>query len=517
MVQGQARRVAERVFAGAPAGWTRAVLDSTAGLGGVSVVGAYTVPGAAAWAHRTPSPFGELTGLALAARAERGWERTSLEMVFRPSGEYELVAFHDAVTSLRGRRGGFQAVLDPACRPPQPGDAQPGSTAAPAGDAGLAVARFTEYLERRAAILGRREPLPPPAPSISEAERRIGLSLPADLRALYTIANGDSIDYTPGYLLAGLSWLSVEDAAAIHQDQRPHPWNGWELGWDRVVFDADPPGTVRRCGAHPGWIPFAGGEDGNYLAVDLAPARNGRPGQVIRIGRDHDQCPEYVADSVTSLLGTYLEQLEKGRYETGDGRLHVEHPESGPGVESVVGAIPDRVPPRLQAIHVNDAESPVDLAPLSAAPELRRLHLNRCATADLGPVRDLPVNALRATLTGEADLAPLRGHRDLSSLDLASAHPVSIAPLREVPNLSGLDLSGADVIDLDVLAELSGLRYLALTAAQWTALLDADGAPPALAAARLADEEAAFEEALAWAARLGTDTGDTIRVTGTIG
>ncbi|WP_067489344.1 SMI1/KNR4 family protein [Actinomadura hibisca] len=517
MTHGQARRVAEQIVAGAPAGWTGAVLDSTAGQGGVSVAGSYAVPGATAWAHAVPSLFGELTAVAQAVRAERGWERTSLEFAVRPSGEFTMVAFHDAVTSLRGRDGGFEAVLDPDARLPEPGDDQPGSTAAPAGDADLAAARFRAYLERRAAILGRREPLPPPAPSIAEAERRIGLPLPADLRALYEIADGDAIDYSPGYLLAGNTWLSAETAAAIHEDQRQPVWHGWELGWDWVVFDADPPETVRRCGGHPGWIPFGSGEDGNYLAVDLAPARNGRPGQVIRVGRDYDQGPEYVAESVTALLGLYLEQLDKGDHEIHDGHLYLQEPVSRFGPERVVGEIPDQIPPRLQALHVNDAASPVDLAPLRAAPDLRLLHLNRCATADLGPVRDLPVNSLRATLTGDADLAPLRGHRDLTALDLASAAPVSIAPLRDVPNLYGLDLSGADVADPHVLADLPGLRYLALTAAQWTAVLDAGQAPPALAAACLAGEETTLEQALAWAARLGLDTGDAIRITGTVG
>lgn len=62
-------------------------------------------------------------------------------------------------------------------------------------------------------------------------------------------------------------------------------------------------------------MPFASGEDGNYLAVDLAPAENGCLGQVIRVGRDYHDGPQYVADSITSLLGRYLELLDQGAYE----------------------------------------------------------------------------------------------------------------------------------------------------------------------------------------------------------
>ncbi|MDT0347622.1 SMI1/KNR4 family protein [Streptomyces litchfieldiae] len=517
MVERAARRIVEKIVASAPAGWTRAVLASTAGRGGVSVSGVYDVPGASLWGHSVPSPFGELTALAEAVREVRGWERTSLEFVCRPSGEYELVAFTDAVTSLRGRGGGFQVVLDPDSRLPEPGAGEPEGSAGPAGDPELAVARFREYLTRRAAILGRPEELPPPvsAAALKVAERRVGRALPADLRALYAIADGDGIGFEHRYLFGGNGWLALEDLVAIHADQRQPVWSGWELGWQSVVFDADPPDTVRRRGGHPAWLPFATGEDGNYLAVDLSPARNGRPGQVIRIGRDYDRGPAYVADSVTSLLGRYLELLERGAYEEYDDHISLLEPAERLGPERIVGEMPGEIPPGLQAIHLNDVASPVDLGPLVAAPRLRLLHLNRCATADLAPVRALPVESLRVTVDG-GDLAPLAGHPHLTSLDLGTTAPIGIAPLRTVPRLRGLDLSRAEVRDLRVLADLPDLRYLSLTARQWGALLDEGKAPPALAAVRLADDDAPLGEALAWAARLGLDTGDALRVTGAL-
>lgn len=517
MVERSTRRVVEKIVASAPEGWTRAVLASTAGRGGVSVSGGYAVPGAPLWRNSVPSAFGELGSLAEAVREVRGWERTSLEIVCRPSGEYGLVAFVDAITSLRGRGGGFQAVLDPGYRLPQTGSGREEGTAAPAGDPELAVARFREYMDRRAAVLGRPEQLPPPASAaaLDEAERRIGRPLPADLRALYLIADGDGIGYEHRYLLGRHAWLALKDLVAIHADQREPVWSGWELAWHSVVFDADPPDTVRRRGGDPAWLPFGTGEDGNYLAVDLAPARNGRSGQVICIGRDYDGGPAYVADSVTSLLGRYLELLEQGAYEEDGDCISLLEPARSRGPERIVGEIPDEVPPGLQAIHINDAARLVDLAPLTAAPNLRLLHLNRCTAADLVPVRALPVESLRVTLDG-GDLAPLEGHRDLTSLDLGSTVPIDITTLRTVPNLRGLDLSRADVRDLTVLADLTDLRYLALTARQWTVLLNEGKAPPTLAAARLADNDAPFDEALTWSGRLGLNTGDALRTTGTL-
>jgi hypothetical protein len=114
------------------------------------------------------------------------------------------------------------------------------------------------------------------------------------------------------------------------------------------------------------------------------------------------------------------------------------------------------------------------------------------------------------------DLTPLEGHRHLASLGLAGAAPIDIAPLRTIPNLHGVDLSLASVQDLAVLARLPDLRYLALTAQQWTTLVDEGEVPSPLAAARLASEAATLDEALTWSARLGMDAQDSLRIAGTL-
>ncbi|MEO3747630.1 SMI1/KNR4 family protein [Plantactinospora sp. B5E13] len=78
--------------------------------------------------------------------------------------------------------------------------------------------------------------------------------------------------------------------------------NSWPGGWDRVVLEADPADTVPRASGHPGWIPIADDAGGNFLVVDLAPARHGRPGQVITAGVDWSTRPGYVAEPVTAVL-----------------------------------------------------------------------------------------------------------------------------------------------------------------------------------------------------------------------
>ncbi|MEU6370802.1 SMI1/KNR4 family protein [Streptomyces sp. NPDC046931] len=483
------------------------------------MTGGYTVPGTRA-PMGLPEMHSRLMQLAEVIRDERGWDPVSWEIDCRPSGEYRLVLFRDAVGRVTGSGGGYEVVLDPGYRLPQPGLRQQAGTAAPAGDPERAATGFRAYLERRAAILGQAEELPPPVTvaALDEAERRIGRPLPADLRALYLIADGDGIGYRHRCLIENNAWLSLQSLVAEYTDGREwqdRPWFGWDLEWDAVVFETTPADTVRRCGGHPGWIRFATSEDGNYLAVDMDPARDGRPGQIIATGRDYDDGPVYIADSITSLLQQHLEMLEQGSYEKYEDHISLRRAACGVGTQQIIGGIPDEVPPTLQAIHVNDATGIVDLSPLTAAPGLLRLHLNRSVTADLTPVRDLPVESLRVTLDGGA-LTPLAGHRHLASLDLSATAPVDLTPLRTAPNLHGLDLSGAEIPDLTVLAGLANLRYLALTQRQWATLLDQGRVPPTLAAVRLAGKDVTFEDALVLASRVGLDTGDALRVDGSL-
>nr|WP_202539444.1 SMI1/KNR4 family protein [Streptomyces sp. SID8379] len=508
------RPVVEAIVAGAPDGWTDAVLHGRTGRGGTSLQGGYSARGTRLTGAFLPNSFAELMRLGEVLRSAYGWEPVSFELRCTPSGTYRFVAFDESVTYENG--DGFQVVLDPEYRLPQPGERQEAGTAGPAGDPGLAVARMRELLARRAALLGRPDQLPPPATesALLDAERRIGRPLPADLRALYgQVADGD--DHA-GVFRDG-DWLPLRSLVADSQEgvwEGERPWFGWDLEWNAVVLDAVPTDTVRRCGHHRGWLPFLTHYDGNFVSADTVPARDGRPGQLIGTGRDHDGGPAYIADSVTSLLGHYLELLDQGAYEheaagadgTG-GRLTLRHPhhEESP-VQHIGGGIPAEVPAGLQAIHINDQAEPVDLAPLAAAPALRLLHLNRSTALGLTPVRALPVESLRVTLA-DGDLSALAGHPWLAALEVTCAAPTDVAVLRTLPELRGLDLSGADVRQLPALGELSGLRYLALGAEQWAALLDEGKAPAGLAAAQLVGADVTFEEALRWAARLGHDTG----------
>jgi hypothetical protein len=173
------------------------------------------------------------------------------------------------------------------------------------------------------------------------------------------------------------------------------------------------------------WLPFATWFDGNFLAVDLAPAADGRPGQVIEVGRDFNDGPTLfrtLARSPPDSARLWASLIQTPPQEPGDGSRQL-----------VVSALDERFAPGVQAIHLNDAPSPVDLGPLSSTPRLRRLHLNRRATTDLSPLAVLPVEDLAIDLASEAGLIPLAGHPHLASLAVGSE--TRFTSLRCAPSL----------------------------------------------------------------------------------
>ncbi|WP_433709538.1 SMI1/KNR4 family protein [Nocardia sp. CA-084685] len=526
MIESAVQRAVENMIANAPAGWTAAVSESNALVS--YIVDGRSVP------YMSKDSLGSLRimqedmrAIAAKAKESNNWEKATITLTCDPTGEYRLVAVQHGVMRTLGSSPGYLAVIDPTYEMPWPGDAQDAGASDAQGDPELALQRFHEYLQRRATILGRPDQLRPPvsAAALAAAERRIGQPLPADLRALYLYADGE-MDSGTGGLFGGKAWMPLETVVATLEEERDlyatmTKQFGWHLAWDWVVLDAQPPETVRRCGGHPGWIPIGTNLTGNYMAVDMAPARHGHPGQVILTGRDYSDGPAYVADSVTSLLGHYLSALDLEQFEIyrpGD-VISISAPDYETGPKLLIGGteILDDVTPSLQLVTISGS-SPIDLAPLAAAPNLRRLYV-RCPVRDLAPIRHLPIESLHINLANAdlgdlSDLSDLSDHRTLTSLAVQTMVSVDITPLRTVSTLRGLDLSKAEVRDLKVLADLPELRYLALRPYQWEILLDQGKLPATLAAAQLIDNSPSLDEAVAWSQRLGIPTGEVFRLSG---
>ncbi|ROO84301.1 cell wall assembly regulator SMI1 [Actinocorallia herbida] len=480
--------MAAAVRAAGPPDWARAVVRAHAtGLRGAGHV-VYETPGG-----RVRRPLEDADeAIANLVRLAKG-PTPGLDVALRvePSGGYEA-----SVTprTARGLSGGV-CLLEPGLSRPPEGGSQPGPERdSPAGDPGEAVRLMDAYLAELDRVLGREPSSRTPTPDalLADVERSVGRALPPDLRALYAAGHHD--DGFPW------RWLPPEEIPGehgyiAHADLIAHP-----------VLDADPAETVRCVRTHEAWIPFAYDGDGTYLLVDLAPARFGRPGQVVCTGTAIDDGPAYVAESVTALLRRQLGRLRDGAYTLDpDGEyleFHADLWHQGLQrarrhlvADPATPLVPDA---RLQDLTVRGVAGFLDLAPLAAAPRLKSLKA-LCGSTDLAPLAALPLENL--DLTADADLAPLAGHPALRSLALATTTPVHLTLLRTLPRLESLDLSRAPVPDLELLPDLPALRSLTLALPQWEELWRRTDRHPRLAVAALHGDPDSATRA-AWAATL---------------
>ncbi|MEU9110420.1 SMI1/KNR4 family protein [Streptomyces sp. NPDC048483] len=423
-----------------------------------------------------------------------------VELSVEPSGRFEAFT-SEAVDRSADGQDRLRYVLKPGTPLPDTGDEQDGpADPTPAGDPDEAVRLFRDFFHRSAEILGYGpEPgtefsfetdaglaAPLDAAQREEQTAAADVTLPADLLALYALADGDDGDYYTG-IFAGYMWFDLAYTLSGTHYRSEGDWtDGDPLS---PVLEASPPETVRRSPNRRGWIPFAGSEKSDCLAVDMDPGPNGRPGQVIRLGGD-DPCV-YIADSVTTFVRRQVAALDRGDYFVhGDEHLDVDagfREAPAPGdtawwrVED--GSLRD-MPRDVQCVTAWEAASGTDLEPLRGAPLLREVNWHGQGSLDLAPLRDTPLESLRLTLES-VDLTPLTGHPTLRVVELGTERPVDLGALRTLPRLQGLDLSRAVVSGTEVIAELDGLLFLCLSYEQWRELGEQIGALSSLAAVGL--------------------------------
>ncbi|WP_405795272.1 SMI1/KNR4 family protein [Streptomyces sp. NBC_01506] len=420
---------------------------------------------------------------------------TVIELTVHTEGWFEAL-MAPASRGSHGRDRLVHVLGRPDERFDSPGDLPgPPEDPAEAGDPAEAVSQLREYVRLRATILDDDETLPDPDPDRADTFAALAedhdVVLPADLRALYDVSDGEG---DLGGLLDDYEWLTA-DELDVDATEREWTVDVHENTWlDGAVSDSGPPGAVRRSHDRPGWIPFAYGGGLDYLAVDMDPAENGRPGQVIRIGMRRPR-PEYVADSVTALLRRHVDALRQGRYFE-DGYLEID---LGDMTDLRRNAADD--PDRTYRTHGTvdgagicattrtlevTAGADVDLTAVRGAPLLCRAEL-RCESADLEPLNTVPIGELKLDLLA-VDLSPLAGNGTLRTLTVTAPHGVDLEPLCSAERLAGLDLSRAAARDVTVLGRMRGLRHLSLRYEQWLELWASDGTPPRLAVAILDGE-----------------------------
>ncbi|MFB9336378.1 SMI1/KNR4 family protein [Actinoplanes octamycinicus] len=299
-------------------------------------------------------------------------ERTALHLItFGPAVEHGLGAHPGALILDE------DAVPAPWRRLPEP---VPGVTAAPSADPALLEHTLRERLPE---AVGATEE------EIAEAEARLGVALPAELKAIYRVIRGRWADFDGDYeamAAAGealgvelypLDGLRVMSAAA-----RPAPWSAAAMTAVRT-----PPGAaVQGLAGSPGWIAFAGNGGGDEFTIDLTPGPGGHLGQVIMLDHEQYAGAGLVADSLTDLIVHGRKRPDAfGRADEAPLVAYV----NARSVRSVEAA----AHPDLEVLSIGVwEEAPVSLAPVLGLPRLRTLSAYPGTLADpreIGSLTDL--------------------------------------------------------------------------------------------------------------------------------
>jgi len=159
-----------------------------------------------------------------------------------------------------------------------------------------------------------RPTLPPGAleSELAQVESVVGSRLPRDARESYLLHDGTGdlplIPFGPWQVvfpllgLAGMvgQWKMIQDAVR----------KGHFSGQD---FVNHPKGPIRKTWFHQRWLPIVDDQGGDYLFLDLAPARGGKQGQIIDFFRDAG-ATNVVAQGLRECLQRTALELESGKF-----------------------------------------------------------------------------------------------------------------------------------------------------------------------------------------------------------
>ncbi|MFF7471445.1 SMI1/KNR4 family protein [Streptomyces sp. NPDC008092] len=314
------------------------------------------------------------------------------------------------------------AVPEPWRRLPEP---MPHAVPHPSADPELLERTLRERLPDAVGATGAE---------IAAAEARLGVPLPAELRALYRVTRAHWEDEENGEDEErgengenGQDWGDGEDSYAVSEavgcevlpldevfladaSTRPADWRF--AAKDAVVTPPD--AAVQGLVGSPGWIVFGDNGGGDLIAVDLTPGPAGHTGQIIMIGHEDHTGADLLAGSLTDLVVNLPEDARRG------GHAGHRPPAVGYVNHASIGSVEEAAHPGLEVLSIGAVEEGqrFGLAPVVGLPRLRTL----------------------------------------------SAYPGTLADPLEI-------------------AQLTGLEFLALSPEDWRVLLDASAVPRSLSAA----------------------------------
>ncbi|MEU6351529.1 SMI1/KNR4 family protein [Streptomyces sp. NPDC047072] len=203
---------------------------------------------------------------------------------------------------------------------------------------------------------------------IAAAEKRLGLALPEELKALYRVTRarwedwGDYETAAPVYEAVGCELFPLDRLYIADAPSRPSLWQFAAM--EAVVTPPD--AAVQGVVGSPGWIVFGDNGGGDRIAVDLTPGPRGHRGQIILLSHEENIGAELLAPSLTGLvLDGEQEERSRPRHEP-------------PAVAYVnvasLGSVEEAAHPDLEVLSIGVWEAaPVRLAPVLGLPRLRTL------------------------------------------------------------------------------------------------------------------------------------------------
>lgn len=335
----------------------------------------------------------------------------------------------------------------------------------------------------------------PPATEeeLRKAEEELGFSLPAELRELYQIHNGQSED-GPGFFF-GLPFLSLEDMLA--------EWRIWAELEEEYAMEGGhysvPAAWIKERYINRYWLPISKDWGGNHLGIDLDPDEKGVSGQVINFGRD-EEVKYVVARRLTDFLQCIRDTAREGNYSVDQEEDYTSWSFGREGEVHFLDAIRGMNLPVLEpfraASEVPDADvwfeglddqwkkrilesssSPeaflrrkkllfiqqglTNIAPLGSCSEVRELILSGNEIRSIEPLSGCKhLKRLYLVKNPVSDLRPLRGLEYLQELNLSGTAVTDVTPLGCLPKLTNLDIQHTPIRDFSPLSSIKGLRML---------------------------------------------------------
>lgn len=173
--------------------------------------------------------------------------------------------------------------------------------------------QYREWLRQNATAAFENLGDPALPEQVAEVERVIGQALPASVRHLLLLNDGQRTAQAC-CVLPGLLFLSCQRIvkewemwASLRESEGPRNLESLDdacNSLDSGVLDVY---------THPGWVPLFQDDDrSDYLGIDLAPTTDGISGQIINFGRDEND--HFVAfPQIDELVAFWLDEARAGR------------------------------------------------------------------------------------------------------------------------------------------------------------------------------------------------------------